>query len=46
MTPRPGRIDHEIVSPLFLPAAETRMDPAYAALVARVTHELERGLAA
>jgi NitT/TauT family transport system ATP-binding protein len=46
MTPRPGRIDHEIVSPLLLPAAETRMDPAYAALVARVTHELERGLAA
>jgi NitT/TauT family transport system ATP-binding protein len=45
MTPRPGRIDHEIVSPLH-PGAETRLEPAYAALVAQVTHELQRALAA
>ena len=29
MTPRPGRIDHEIASPLH-PGAEARLDPAYA----------------
>jgi NitT/TauT family transport system ATP-binding protein len=45
MTPRPGRIDHEIASPLH-PGAETRLDPAYAALVAQVTHEMQRALAA
>jgi NitT/TauT family transport system ATP-binding protein len=45
MTPRPGRIDHEIVSPLQA-GAEVRLDPAYAALVARVTHEMQRALAA
>jgi NitT/TauT family transport system ATP-binding protein len=45
MTPRPGRIDHEIVSSLQ-PGAETRFDPAYAALVAQVTHEMQRALAA
>lgn len=45
MTPRPGRIDHEIRSPLH-PGAETRLDPAYAALVAQVTHEMHRALAA
>jgi NitT/TauT family transport system ATP-binding protein len=45
MTPRPGRIDHEIASPLH-PGAEARLDPAYAALVARVTRELERALTA
>jgi NitT/TauT family transport system ATP-binding protein len=45
MTPRPGRIDHEIVSPLPS-GAEVRLDPAYAALVARVTHEMQRALAA
>jgi NitT/TauT family transport system ATP-binding protein len=45
MTPRPGRIDHEIASPLH-PGAETRLDPTYAALVAQVTHEMQRALAA
>jgi NitT/TauT family transport system ATP-binding protein len=45
MTPRPGRIDHEITSPLP-PGAETRFDPAYGALVAQVTRELERALSA
>jgi NitT/TauT family transport system ATP-binding protein len=45
MTPRPGRIDHEIASPLR-PGAEARFDPAYAALVARVTREMQRALAA
>jgi NitT/TauT family transport system ATP-binding protein len=44
MTPRPGRIDHEIVSPLR-PGTEARFDPAYAALVAQVTREMERALA-
>ena len=38
MTPRPGRIDHEIASPLRA-GAEARLDPAYAALVAQVTRE-------
>ena len=33
MTPRPGKIAREIASPLVA-AAETRLDPAYAALVA------------
>jgi NitT/TauT family transport system ATP-binding protein len=45
MTPRPGRIDHEIASPLR-PNAEARFDPAYAALVAHVTHEMQRAMAA
>ena len=45
MTPRPGRIDHEIASPL-LPGADARLDPAYAALVAQVTREMARALAA
>ncbi len=45
MTPRPGRIDHEIASPLR-PGAEARLDPAYAALVAQITHEMQRALAA
>jgi NitT/TauT family transport system ATP-binding protein len=45
MTPRPGRIDHEIASPLR-PGAAARFDPAYAALVAQVTHEMQRTLAA
>jgi NitT/TauT family transport system ATP-binding protein len=44
MTPRPGRIDHEIASPLQ-PGAEARLDPAYAALVAQVTREMQRTLA-
>lgn len=41
MTPRPGRIDREIVSGLTA-GPETRLDPAYAALVADVS----RGMAA
>jgi len=45
MTPRPGRVDNEIASPLH-PGAEARLDPAYAALVARVTREMSRALAA
>jgi NitT/TauT family transport system ATP-binding protein len=45
MTPRPGRIDHEITSPLR-PEAEARFDPAYAELVGRITHEMRRALAA
>jgi NitT/TauT family transport system ATP-binding protein len=45
MTPRPGRIDHEITSPLE-PGAEARLDPNYATLVAQVTREMQRALAA
>ena len=45
MTPRPGRIDHEIASPLH-PGAAARLDPAYAALVAQVTREMQRALVA
>jgi len=45
MTPRPGRIDHEIASPLR-PGAEVRLAPEYAALVAQVTREMQRALAA
>jgi NitT/TauT family transport system ATP-binding protein len=44
MSPRPGRIDLEIASPLQ-PGAEARLDPAYAALVAQVTHAMHRALA-
>ena len=36
MTPRPGRIHHEIASRL-IHGSETRLDPAYAALVAEIT---------
>ena len=39
MTPRPGRIAREIASSLDA-SPETRLDPAYAALVAEVTHAL------
>jgi NitT/TauT family transport system ATP-binding protein len=39
MTPRPGRIAREIASTL-IPGPETRLDPAYAALVAEVTHAM------
>ena len=39
MTPRPGRIAREIASPLA-PGAETRLDPAYAALVAEVSRAM------
>jgi NitT/TauT family transport system ATP-binding protein len=45
MTPRPGRIDQELASP-FPPGAEARLDPAYTALVAQITRELHRALAA
>ena len=40
MTPRPGQIDHEIASPLR-PGPETRLNPAYAALIARISHEMQ-----
>jgi NitT/TauT family transport system ATP-binding protein len=39
MTPRPGRIGTELTSPL-LQSADTRLDPAYAALVAAVSHAM------
>jgi NitT/TauT family transport system ATP-binding protein len=40
MTPRPGRIGREMTSSL-IPAAKTRLDPAYAALIG----EISRGMA-
>ncbi len=40
MTPRPGRIAQEIASPLQ-PGPATRLDPAYAALVTRVSRALQ-----
>jgi NitT/TauT family transport system ATP-binding protein len=43
MTPRPGRIDREITSHLT-PGPETRLDPAYAALVAEVARGMEDAL--
>ena len=43
MTPRPGRIATEIASELH-PGPSLRQDPAYAALVARVTREMEAAL--
>jgi len=45
MSPRPGRIVREIASSLT-PAPETRLDPAYAALVAEVTRAMEAALGA
>jgi NitT/TauT family transport system ATP-binding protein len=45
MTPRPGRIDQEIASPLH-PGAEARLEPAYTSLVAQITREMARALAA
>ncbi|HEY7578768.1 MAG TPA: ABC transporter ATP-binding protein [Acetobacteraceae bacterium] len=45
MTPRPGRIEQEIASSLQ-PGAEARLNPTYAALVAQVTHAMQRALAA
>jgi NitT/TauT family transport system ATP-binding protein len=39
MTPRPGRIGSEIASPLER-STDTRLDPAYAALVAAVSREM------
>jgi NitT/TauT family transport system ATP-binding protein len=43
MTPRPGRIDHEIESPLHH-GPDTRRDPAYADLVARISQGMEAAL--
>ncbi len=43
MTPRPGRIDREIVSTLTH-GSETRLDPAYADLVAAITMGMEDAL--
>jgi NitT/TauT family transport system ATP-binding protein len=40
ITPRPGRIAQEIASPLQ-PSPATRLDPAYAALVAQVSRALQ-----
>ena len=44
MTPRPGRIEREMASELPV-GAETRLDPAYAALVASVSHAMAAALA-
>ncbi len=44
MTPRPGRIGTEMTSTLP-PGPETRLDPAYAALVAAVSRAMEQALA-
>jgi NitT/TauT family transport system ATP-binding protein len=43
MTPRPGRIGREMESPLPV-GGETRLDPAYAALVADVSQAMARAL--
>jgi NitT/TauT family transport system ATP-binding protein len=43
MTPRPGRIAREMTSSLR-PAAETRLDPAYAALVADISRAMQAAL--
>jgi NitT/TauT family transport system ATP-binding protein len=43
MTPRPGRVAREIVSALPH-GAQTRLDPAYAALVAEVSRSMEEAL--
>ena len=43
MTPRPGRIEREIASPLT-PGPQTRLDPAYAALVAEVSRAMAAAL--
>jgi NitT/TauT family transport system ATP-binding protein len=45
MTPRPGRIACEIASSLR-PEPETRLDPAYAALVAQISRAMEAALEA
>jgi NitT/TauT family transport system ATP-binding protein len=45
MTPRPGRIGFEMASPLSQDS-RTRLDPAYAALVADVSHAMADVLAA
>ncbi|HEY1412834.1 MAG TPA: ABC transporter ATP-binding protein, partial [Rhodopila sp.] len=43
MTPRPGRIDREIASGLVA-GPQTRLDPAYAALVAEISHGMAEAL--
>jgi NitT/TauT family transport system ATP-binding protein len=43
MTPRPGRSDREIASSLTS-GPETRLDPAYAALVAEIARGMEKAL--
>jgi NitT/TauT family transport system ATP-binding protein len=43
MTPRPGRINREIDSPLE-EGAERRLSPAYAALVADISHSMAEAL--
>jgi NitT/TauT family transport system ATP-binding protein len=43
MTPRPGRIEREMVSALR-PEPATRLDPAYAALVAEISRAMETSL--
>ena len=45
MTPRPGRVEREIASALH-PGAETRLDPAYAALVAEISRAMAAALEA
>ncbi len=45
MSPRPGRIVDETAATLG-PAQDRRLDPAYAALVAEVTHAMQRARAA
>jgi NitT/TauT family transport system ATP-binding protein len=45
MTPRPGHVTREIASSLAQ-GPETRLDPAYAALVAEVSRSMERALEA
>ena len=43
MTPRPGQIEREMMSPLQA-SAETRLDPAYAALVADISRAMAEAL--
>ncbi|MBV9247620.1 MAG: ABC transporter ATP-binding protein [Acetobacteraceae bacterium] len=43
MTPRPGRVEREMISPLR-PGPQTRMDPAYTTLVAEISAAMERAL--
>jgi NitT/TauT family transport system ATP-binding protein len=43
MTPRPGRIDRELTSSLVL-GPDTRLDPAYAALVRTITETMQAAL--
>jgi NitT/TauT family transport system ATP-binding protein len=45
MTPRPGRVAREIASAL-IHGPDTRLDPAYAALVAEVSRSMEHAMEA